>query len=128
MVKLRILLAGATGTIGRAVARELVARGHDVTCLVRAANAGLPDGVTVQVGAPETVAGMSFDAVVARGFGPPDMTLALASQLIRTTGRVVISEPPSGDRWTPDLLAELGVHRVLTELPQVAVFERNGFT
>ncbi len=71
---------------------------------------------------------MSFDAVVARGFGPPDVTLALAAQLMRTGGRVVISEPPSGDRWTSDLLAELGVHRVQTVLPKVAVFQQNRFT
>lgn len=31
----RVLLLGATGTIGRATARALVARGHDVVCLVR---------------------------------------------------------------------------------------------
>jgi divinyl chlorophyllide a 8-vinyl-reductase len=32
----RVLLVGATGTIGRATARALVARGHDVIALVRA--------------------------------------------------------------------------------------------
>lgn len=32
---LRILLLGATGTIGRATARALVARGHEVVCLIR---------------------------------------------------------------------------------------------
>ena len=31
----RVLLLGATGTIGRATARALVAAGHDVVCLVR---------------------------------------------------------------------------------------------
>ena len=31
----RVMLLGATGTIGRATARALVARGHDVTCLLR---------------------------------------------------------------------------------------------
>lgn len=31
----RVLLLGATGTIGRATARALVERGHDVVCLVR---------------------------------------------------------------------------------------------
>jgi divinyl chlorophyllide a 8-vinyl-reductase len=36
---LRLLLAGATGTIGRATARALQRRGHDVVCLVRAAPA-----------------------------------------------------------------------------------------
>ena len=32
----RILLLGATGTIGRATAQALVRRGHEVVCLVRA--------------------------------------------------------------------------------------------
>ncbi len=36
----KLLLLGATGTIGRATARALVARGHDVVCL-RAAAAGV---------------------------------------------------------------------------------------
>ena len=31
----RVLLLGATGTIGRATARALIERGHDVTCFVR---------------------------------------------------------------------------------------------
>ena len=31
----RVLMLGATGTIGRATARALVARGHDVVCFVR---------------------------------------------------------------------------------------------
>ncbi len=31
----RVMLLGATGTIGRATARALVERGHEVTCLVR---------------------------------------------------------------------------------------------
>jgi divinyl chlorophyllide a 8-vinyl-reductase len=55
----RVLVLGATGTIGRATVRELAARGHHVTCFVRraaAANAtnghawpGLPDAVDVRV-------------------------------------------------------------------------------
>lgn len=50
-----------------------------------------------------------FDAVVARGFGPPEPTLRLATQAVRPGGVVVISEPPVGDRWDPVLLEELGV-------------------
>jgi 16S rRNA (guanine527-N7)-methyltransferase len=50
-----------------------------------------------------------FDVVTARGFGPPVATLRLARQLVGSGGRVVISEPPEGDRWDPALLAELGV-------------------
>ena len=48
----RILVLGASGTIGRAVVSALVARGHAVTALVRAAGGGsVPPGATVRVGA-----------------------------------------------------------------------------
>ena len=70
----------------------------------------------------------SLDAAVARGFGPPEVTLSLASQLVRPGGRIVISEPPSGDRWSADQLAELGVRRLDEVLSQVVVFEQDGFT
>ena len=53
-----------------------------------------------------------FDAVVARGFGPPAFTLAQAVRFVREGGSIVISEPPSSDRWDDQLLAELGLHRV----------------
>lgn len=79
----RIVLLGATGTIGRATAAALVRRGHDVVCLVRPrANggaalsrpevAGLPEGVTIRALdvcdpaalARDGFAGEPFDAVV----------------------------------------------------------------
>jgi 16S rRNA (guanine527-N7)-methyltransferase len=50
-----------------------------------------------------------FDAVTARGFGPPEVTLRLARRLVADGGRIVISEPPEGERWDPELLAELGL-------------------
>lgn len=53
--------------------------------------------------------GGPFDAVTARGFGPPEMTLRRAVQLTRPGGAIVISEPPNGDRWSIALLDELGV-------------------
>lgn len=63
----------------------------------------------------------AFDAVVARGFGPPEITLGLAVRLVRPAGRIVISEPPTGNRWTPALLDRLGVRR-LDAADRVAVF------
>jgi 16S rRNA (guanine527-N7)-methyltransferase len=60
----------------------------------------------------------AFDAVTARGFGPPETTLRVAAQLIhRHRGTIVISEPPSsgttdGDRWPPDLLMSLDLQSV----------------
>jgi len=65
-----------------------------------------------------------FDIVTARGFGPPEFTLRSAVAVVGERGRVVISEPPEGDRWSPDLLAELRVfsHR----RGAVRIFERLG--
>lgn len=73
----RILLLGATGTIGRATVRALVARGHDVVCFVRAGRASRVGalagaGVTVREGDVTDLAsierdgfcGEAFDAVV----------------------------------------------------------------
>jgi 16S rRNA (guanine527-N7)-methyltransferase len=61
-----------------------------------------------------------FAAVVARGFGPPAVTLDAAILLIRPGGVIVISEPPSGgDRWgdlpavrSGAVVRELGHRRV----------------
>ncbi len=63
-----------------------------------------------------------FDVATARGFGPPGVTLAAAAALIAPTGRIVISEPPAGDRWDGDLLASLGLLR--RPAGQVSVFHR----
>ncbi len=52
-----------------------------------------------------------FAAATARGFGPPERTLRTALRFVGSGGRVVISEPPTGDRWASDLLVELGVER-----------------
>jgi 16S rRNA (guanine527-N7)-methyltransferase len=65
-----------------------------------------------------------FDAVVARGFGPPERTLSVATELVRPGGRVVISEPPAADRWPAEMLESLGVVRRSAVGDPVAVFER----
>lgn len=85
--RLRVLLVGATGTIGRATLRALVRHGHQVTCFVRLASARdaslqLP-GVTVRSGDVGEAASVlyqgfaeePFDAVVscmASRTGAPD--------------------------------------------------------
>jgi 16S rRNA (guanine527-N7)-methyltransferase len=61
-----------------------------------------------------------FAAVTARGFGPPDLTLRCARRLVGTEGVIVISEPPSGNRWDAALLDELGLTSEL--VGQVRVF------
>lgn len=55
-----------------------------------------------------------FDAVTARGFGPPEFTLSEATRLVRAGGPMVISEPPGVDRWDEGVLAHLGVRRLIT--------------
>ena len=54
----------------------------------------------------------AFDAVVARGFGPPEFTLTAAARLVRPGRPIVISEPPGHDRWDDDLLDRLELQRV----------------
>lgn len=67
----------------------------------------------------------SFAAAVARGFGPPVTTLDIAVRMIRPGGLVVISEPPAGDRWDPELLDRHDVDRVSgAEGERVARFTR----
>lgn len=51
------------------------------------------------------------DAVVARGFGDPSTTVEHAVPLIVPGGIIVISEPPTGDRWDDTMLAAQGVSR-----------------
>lgn len=53
-----------------------------------------------------------FDAVVARGFGPPSSTLSVAARLVRPGHPIVISEPPESDRWDDALIDRLGVRRL----------------
>lgn len=65
----------------------------------------------------------AFDGVVARGFGPPEETLSLAAELMGPSGRIVISEPPAGDRWESTFLERLGLTRIDDRSDSVAVFE-----
>lgn len=46
----RIMLLGATGTIGKAAAQALLADGHEVVCLARPGAHGLPPGAVVRFG------------------------------------------------------------------------------
>lgn len=85
-----MLLAGATGTIGRATLRALLARGHAVTCVVRPGRgtaAALPPGVdtvAAEVAQPGALTaalqGRQVDAVVsclASRTGAPDDAWAI---------------------------------------------------
>jgi 2'-hydroxyisoflavone reductase len=64
---MRLLVLGGTVFLSRAVAREAVARGHDVTCAARGTSGSVPDGarlVTVDRAAGLPAIGGEFDAVV----------------------------------------------------------------
>jgi 16S rRNA (guanine527-N7)-methyltransferase len=99
------------------------------------ATLGLVDRVEVWCGRAETIAHEArarerFDAVVARGFGPPATTLECATGLVRPGGLVVISEPPRRRRWPAGPLAELALAEATvagpgpSPTPGVAVFVR----
>jgi 16S rRNA (guanine527-N7)-methyltransferase len=54
----------------------------------------------------------SFDAVVARSFGPPAVTAECAVGFLRPGGHLVVSEPPGGGeaaRWPAGGLEQLGL-------------------
>ena len=71
----RVMVLGATGSIGRATVRELLRRGHAVACFVRPGSSGvarLPQGVELRPGdvtepgafARDGLRGERFDAIV----------------------------------------------------------------
>lgn len=76
---------------------------------------GWQDRVTVITADAADVSDDVTDAVVARGFGPPDETLRLAARLVRHGGTIIVSEPPQQDpfedRWDDELLGLLGLER-----------------
>jgi 16S rRNA (guanine527-N7)-methyltransferase len=83
---------------------------------------GWQDRVDVWNRDADDVTDHDFDAVVARGFGPPHETLAAALAWVRPEGFVVISEPPTGDRWANVMIP--GATR-LPSASTVSVFQRS---
>jgi len=54
----------------------------------------------------------TYDAVVARSFGPPPVTAECAVGFLRPGGQLVVSEPPDDGgpaRWPPESLPALGL-------------------
>ncbi len=90
----RILLAGATGTAGRAVARALVSRGHDVVCLVRRDPASPVEGATYRVADMSNLAGLTQHALKGEAFD------AVVSCLASRTGT-------PKDAWAVDYQAQM---------------------
>lgn len=75
---------------------------------------GRPDVTVVEARAEEAARGddlrETFDAVVARSFGPPAVTAECAVGFLRPGGRLVVSEPPGEEvsRWPAEGLEQLG--------------------
>ncbi len=93
----RVFLAGATGTIGRALAHALAEAGRDVVCFVRpgADTTALPRTVDIRTGAPTDATSLAkagfrgemFDAVIsclASRSGVPDDAWAVDHRANRT--------------------------------------------
>jgi len=93
----RVLLLGATGTIGRATAHALVARGFETVCLVRghADRAGFPDRAIIRSGDATDPASLARDGICGERFD------ALVSCLASRTG-------VPADAWAIDHRAQLG--------------------
>lgn len=100
---------------------------------------GLSDRAEVWCGRAEEIAHeerarFQFDAVVARGFGPPATTVECGAPFLATGGRLVISEPPQGRQWSRAGLARVGMTEVTAESigstggewPGVVVLRRDG--
>ena len=100
--RLRVLLLGATGTIGRATACELQARGHEVVCLVRRPAKGTgerrppPDGVVPRTVDFQDAASLARDGLCGERFD------AVVSCLASRTGG-------SRDAWAVDHRAHVNV-------------------
>ncbi|MFS0738090.1 NAD(P)H-binding protein [Sphingomonas sp. 1P06PA] len=101
----RVLLLGATGTIGRATAAALVAAGHDTVCLVRQRSAevpGLPARCAVQVADLTDVGSILRDGLRGEPFD------AVISCLASRTGA-------PADAWAIDHGANLAALRAAEE-------------
>ena len=69
VIKRRVFVVGATGTIGRATVRALLRHGHEVVCFVRPrAGAALPTGATVRHGDVTDPASLARDGFCGERF------------------------------------------------------------
>jgi divinyl chlorophyllide a 8-vinyl-reductase len=103
----RVVLVGATGTIGRATARELLRRGHGVTALVRPGRRTVVDGVRAREVVVTDAASVERDGLRGERFD------AVVSCLASRTGA-------PAEAWAIDHLA----HRHVLGAAQRAGVER----
>lgn len=117
---MRLLVLGGTAWLGRRVAAEAIARGHDVTCLARGSSGGPPEGARHaradrdREGAYDEVARERWDAVVdvARQPGHVRRAVAALAEQARTfvlvsSGNVYADQGSVGDDETAALLPAL---------------------
>jgi dihydroflavonol-4-reductase len=103
---MEVLVTGATGKVGNAVARALAARGDRVRALVRNSSAALPDGVRAirgDVTQPDTLtAAVDGCELVFNAMGIPEQWLADEQEFDRVnargTGNVVRAAAAAGVR------------------------------
>jgi divinyl chlorophyllide a 8-vinyl-reductase len=98
----RVFLVGATGTIGRATARALVARGHEVVCFVRASPDGGVERLADLGGAEIRVGDVTDEGSIERDGLRSERFDTVVSCLASRTG------PPS-DAWAIDQGANLAL-------------------
>jgi divinyl chlorophyllide a 8-vinyl-reductase len=103
---LRVLVLGATGTIGRATTRALIARGHEVVCFVRESSMErayhLPPDAVVRMGDA-----MDPDSVAAEGFRGHPFDAVVSCMASRSGA--------PGDAWAVDHRAHLNVLKAAEE-------------
>lgn len=94
---MRLLVLGGTAWLGRTVATDAVARGHDVTCLARGRSGTVAEGVDpvmsdrTRPGAYETVAQQDWDAILDVSRQPGQVRGALDALGARTAYLAFVS-------------------------------------
>jgi len=97
----RWLLVEANGRRARFLAQAAHSLGIDNCVEVRAERAEVLGRDPAQRG--------RHQAVLARGFGPPAVTVECGAPFLAVGGRLLTSEPPDARPWPEDALAQLGL-------------------